>query len=225
MLLQRKGLLSWLGVFRRHPGFQRPREQQRTVPECATRRICGSAKGHGFICVAKGHDFSRAVKRSQFDTFGASAPEASAAKAGERQIIRRGCGTTPDGNHRDRFRRALSQVAARPSRRAPAPACRGPVPMLFIGMRHPAGGTWGLRRLGPPRKSRRSGERDLRYLLLEEGRSESGFLPVKCRSARLPPDPQRGMACVATENKGARKSLDSAAPFIDALPTRFSAQT
>jgi hypothetical protein len=41
------------------------------------------AKGHGFICVAKGHDFSRAAKRSQFDTFGASAPEASAAKAGE----------------------------------------------------------------------------------------------------------------------------------------------
>jgi hypothetical protein len=26
------------------------------------------------------------------------------------------------------------------------------------------------------------------------------------------------MACVATENKGTRKSLDSAAPFIDALP-------
>jgi hypothetical protein len=146
MLLQRKGLLSWLWVFRRHPGFERPREQRGTVPECATRRICGSAKGHGFICVAKGHgficvakghDFSRAVKRSQFDTFGASAPEASAAKAGERQIIRRGCGTTPDGNHRDRFRRALSQVAARPSRRAPAPACRGPVPTFFVGMRHP----------------------------------------------------------------------------------------
>jgi len=38
MLLQRKGLLSWLGVFRRHPGFERPREQRGTVPECATRR-------------------------------------------------------------------------------------------------------------------------------------------------------------------------------------------
>jgi hypothetical protein len=132
MLLQRKGLLSWLSVFQRHPGFQRPHEQRGTVPECATRRICGSAKGH---------DFSRAVKRSQFDTFGASAPEASAAKAGERQIIRRGCGTTPDGNHRDRFRRALSQVAARPSRRAPAPACRGPVPTFFVGMPHPRGAT------------------------------------------------------------------------------------
>ena len=45
----------------------------------------------------------------------------------------RRCGTTPDGNHRDRFRRALSQVAARPSRRAPAPACRGPVPTFFVG--------------------------------------------------------------------------------------------
>jgi len=44
---------------------------------------------------------------------------------------------------------------------------------------------------------------------------------VKCRSARLPPDPHRGMAGVATENKGARKSLDSAAPFIDALPAGY----
>jgi hypothetical protein len=162
MLLQRKGLLSWLGVFRWHPRVQRPREQPRTVAECASRRICGSAKGHGFICVAKGHgficvakghgficvakghDFSRAVKRSQFDTFGASAPEASAAKAGERQIVRRGCGTTkvvPFPPGQSPGSRALSQVAVRPSRRAPAPACRGPVRMLFVGMRHPRSDT------------------------------------------------------------------------------------
>jgi hypothetical protein len=49
MFLQIKGLLSWLWVFRRHPEFERSPEQRRTVPECATRRICGSAKGHGFI--------------------------------------------------------------------------------------------------------------------------------------------------------------------------------
>jgi hypothetical protein len=49
MLLQTKGLPYLLWVFRRHPGFKRPHEQRRTVPECATRRICGSAKGHGFI--------------------------------------------------------------------------------------------------------------------------------------------------------------------------------
>ena len=61
MLLKRNGLTYLLGVFRRHPGFERPREQQRTVPECATRRICGSAKGRGFICVAKGHGFIRAM--------------------------------------------------------------------------------------------------------------------------------------------------------------------
>ena len=36
MLLQRKGLLFWLGVFQWHSGFERPREQQRPVPECAT---------------------------------------------------------------------------------------------------------------------------------------------------------------------------------------------
>ena len=52
MLLQRKGLLSWLAVFRWHPGFQRPREPQRTVAECPTPAPeamfvpTGSAKGY-----------------------------------------------------------------------------------------------------------------------------------------------------------------------------------
>ena len=132
------------------PSARRPELKGLRQPAgCATRRICGCAKGHGFICVAKGHgficvakghDFSRAVKRSQFDTFGASAPEASAAKAGEGGIITRRCGTTevvPFPPGQSPGSRALSQVGARPSRRAPAPACRGPVPMLFVGTRHP----------------------------------------------------------------------------------------
>ncbi len=138
---------------------------RRSLSGCATRRICGSAKGHGFICVAKGHgficvakghgficvakghgficvakghgficvakghgficvakghDFSRAVKRSQFDTFGASAPEASAAKAGERQIIMRRCGTT-------------KVVPFRKSR----PDLRGAHPFCLAWTRHP----------------------------------------------------------------------------------------
>jgi hypothetical protein len=37
-VVTKKGV-AILGVLRWHPGFERPREQQRTVPECATRSL------------------------------------------------------------------------------------------------------------------------------------------------------------------------------------------
>jgi hypothetical protein len=65
------------------PGFERPREQQRPVAGRATRRICGSAKGHGLIC-ERARIYPCHEVREKFFSCGLQAlPGASAAKAGE----------------------------------------------------------------------------------------------------------------------------------------------